>query len=79
MAIEYNLLKQLLEDAFPGDLVELIDLAGDNDHYQATIISEKFRDKNRVQQHQMVYSALQGKMQSELHALALSTKIPSIK
>lgn len=53
------------------------DLAGDGDHYSATVVSEAFRGKSRVQQHQMVYAALKGKMGGELHALALTTSSPT--
>ena len=52
------------------------DLAGDGDHYAATIVSETFRGKSRVQQHQLVYAALRGRMGGELHALALQTSAP---
>ncbi len=67
----------LLRQSFPDAEIEIQDLAGDNDHYQATILSTQFTGKTRVQQHQMVYQALQGKMGSELHALALKTGIPN--
>jgi stress-induced morphogen len=56
--------------------VEIRDLAGDGDHYAATVISPVFRGKSRVQQHQIVYQALQGRMGGELHALALTTAAP---
>jgi stress-induced morphogen len=56
--------------------VVIVDLAGDGDHYAARVTSETFRGKSRVQQHQMVYSALQGQMGGVLHALALETIIP---
>jgi stress-induced morphogen len=56
--------------------VEIRDLAGDGDHYAATVISPAFRGKSRVQQHQIVYKALQGRMGGELHALALTTAAP---
>ena len=52
------------------------DLAGDGDHYAATVVSEAFRGKSRVQQHQLVYAALRGRMGGELHALALQTSAP---
>jgi stress-induced morphogen len=60
----------------PDAEVEIRDLAGDGDHYAATIVSAAFRGKTRVQQHQMVYQALQGRMGGELHALALQTSPP---
>ena len=62
--------------AIPDAKVEIRDLAGDGDHYAATVISETFRGKTRVQQHQMVYDALKGNMGGVLHALALQTSIP---
>lgn len=65
-----------LNEAFPGARIELVDLAGDNDHFQVTVVAEAFRGKNRVQQHRMVFDALQGKMGSTLHALAVKTAVP---
>jgi stress-induced morphogen len=70
-----RLIKAHLSDAE----ITIEDLAGDGDHYKATIISEAFRGKTRVQQHQMVYAALQGNMGGALHALALYTKVPEPK
>ena len=69
-------IESLLRESFPDAEINIKDLAGDNDHFQATIASKKFEGKSRVQQHQMVYQALQGKMGAELHALALKTEIP---
>jgi stress-induced morphogen len=66
----------LIKQAFPDARVEIRDLAGDGDHYAATVLSEAFRGKSRVQQHQMVYQALKGRMGGELHALALQTSAP---
>jgi len=77
MAIEQQALHDLLVESFPESDIEIIDLAGDGDHYKAVIASDQFTGKNRVQQHQMVYAALKGKMGGELHALALETKIKS--
>lgn len=68
--------EDMLRAAFPDAFIEIKDLAGDNDHYQATVLSSAFAGKNRVQQHQLVYQALQGKMGGELHALALKTGVP---
>lgn len=70
-------IERLIKLAFPDAQVLIQDLAGDGDHYAATIVSEAFRGKNRVQQHQMVYTALQGNMGGVLHALALKTSAPS--
>jgi len=69
-------IERMLREAFPDARIEIRDLAGDGDHYAATVISEAFRGKSKVQQHQMVYAALQGKMGGELHALALTTGVP---
>jgi stress-induced morphogen len=67
----------MIKAAFPDAEIEIKDLAGDGDHYAAKVISEAFRGKTRVQQHQMVYAALQGNMGGVLHALALTTAAPS--
>jgi stress-induced morphogen len=64
---------RLIKEGIPDALVEIKDLAGDGDHYAATVASPAFKGKSRVQQHQMVYSALQGRMGGALHALALTT------
>lgn len=66
----------MIKNAIPDAQIELTDLAGDNDHWSATIVSEEFRGKPKVRQHQMVYAALKGKMGGELHALALTTSAP---
>lgn len=76
MAMKSEIIIQMIQEALPGAKVELTDLAGDQDHYSAKIVAEEFRGKNRVQQHQMVYEALKGKMGGELHALALQTSAP---
>ena len=72
-------LEGLLKEGFPEAEIELIDLAGDNNHWKAVIISPQFAGKSRIAQHQMVYASLKGKMDGadgELHALALETKAP---
>ena len=69
-------IERRIKTALPDARIEIRDLAGDGDHYAATIVSEAFRGKSRVQQHQMVYAALQGDMGGELHALALQTSAP---
>lgn len=76
MAMEAAEIERLIKQSFPTATVEIRDLAGDGDHFAATVIAEEFRGKNRVQQHQMVYKALQGRMGGELHALALQTSAP---
>ncbi len=76
MAMEAVEIERLIKAALPDATVEIRDLAGDGDHYAATVISPTFRGKSRVQQHQIVYKALQGRMGGELHALALTTAAP---
>jgi stress-induced morphogen len=65
----------MILDAFPDAQIEIIDLAGDGDHYKAIVKTAAFAGKNRVAQHQAVYAALKGKMGGELHALALETGV----
>ncbi|MFG1357443.1 BolA family protein [Xanthobacter pseudotagetidis] len=69
-------IEKLIKEALPDATVVIEDLAGDGDHYAARIVSEAFRGKSRVQQHQMVYAALKGNMGGVLHALALQTSVP---
>lgn len=69
-------IERLILDTFPDAQVQIRDLAGDGDHYAATVVCEAFRGKSRVQQHQMVYAALKGQMGGVLHALALTTGAP---
>lgn len=76
MAMDAGAIEQLIKDAIPDAQVRIDDLAGDGDHYAANVISAAFEGKSRIQQHQMVYAALQGRMGGELHALALQTSIP---
>lgn len=76
MAMDRETLETYLKDAFPEADITLTDLAGDNDHWQAEIVSPQFKGVARVRQHQMVYAALKGKMGGELHALALKTRAP---
>ena len=76
MAMDASEIEALIKEAFPDARVSIEDLRGDGDHYAAMVVSEAFKGKNRVQQHQMVYAALKGKMGGELHALALQTSAP---
>ncbi len=69
-------IEALIRAALPDARVTVEDLAGDGDHYAATVVSEAFRGRSRVQQHQMIYAALRGRMGGELHALALQTSAP---
>ena len=70
-------IERLIKEALPDATVTLEDLVGDGDHWSATVVSASFEGKSRVQQHQMVYQSLQGRMGGELHALALQTSVPS--
>ncbi|MDA9168714.1 BolA family transcriptional regulator [Pelagibacteraceae bacterium] len=74
MAIKQEEIEQLLKEGFPDADIQIQDLAGDDNHFSAKIISSAFKGKSRVQQHQMVYSSLKGKMGTDLHALALTTE-----
>ena len=76
MAMTALEIEELILKTFPYAKITIDDLRGDGDHYAAQIISEKFKGKTRVQQHQMVYNAMDGKMGKELHALALNTSAP---
>ena len=76
MPMDAREIESLIRAAIPDARVEIRDLAGDGDHYAATVTSSVFKGKSRVQQHQMVYSALQGRMGGALHALALTTVAP---
>ena len=76
MAMEASEIERLIKEAMPDATVSIEDLRGDGDHYAAHVVSEAFRGKSRVQQHQIVYAALQGRMGGELHALALQTAAP---
>jgi stress-induced morphogen len=81
MAMQAKEIEDLIKEALPEASVKITDLAGDGNHYSAEVIDESFRGKNRVQQQRIVYSALKGKMegsQGELHALALTTKVPDV-
>ena len=73
MAMSMAQIEAMIREALPDAKVEVRDLAGDGNHYAATVVSAAFTGKSRVQQHQMVYSALKGRMGGELHALALTT------
>lgn len=76
MAMAAADIEKMIKDALPDADVTINDLAGDGDHYAAHVVSKAFEGKSRVQQHQMVYEALQGRMGNELHALALQTSAP---
>jgi stress-induced morphogen len=76
MAMPASEIEALIKASLPDARVTIEDLAGDGDHYAATVVSNLFRGKSRVQQHQIVYAALRGRMGGELHALALQTSVP---
>jgi stress-induced morphogen len=76
MPMEAHDIESMIKAAIPDAEVTIRDLAGDGDHYAATVVAESFRGKSRVQQHQLVYKALQGQMGGALHALALQTGAP---
>ncbi|MCH7543748.1 MAG: BolA family transcriptional regulator [Proteobacteria bacterium] len=75
MAMDSGQIERLIKEAIPDADVRIEDLRGDGDHYAAYVVSAAFKGKTRVEQHQMVYQALRGKMGSELHALALQTTV----
>ncbi len=77
MAMDAREIEALIKQALPDAQVTIQDLAGDGDHYAAQVVSSEFAGKTRVQQHQMVYAALQGRMGGVLHALALNTSAPN--
>jgi stress-induced morphogen len=76
MAMDAAMIEQLIREGLPDAQVTIEDLRGDGDHYAAHVVSAAFKGKTRVQQHQMVYQTLRGRVGNELHALALQTGIP---
>lgn len=76
MPMDENEIVRLIKKRLPDAEVSIKDLAGDGDHYAATVVAEEFRGMSRVQQHQLVYEALEGNMGGVLHALALQTSAP---
>ncbi len=77
MAMNANEIERLIREGIPDAQVTITDLRGDGDHYSAHVVSKAFVGKSRVQQHQMVYQALKGRMGEALHALALQTSAPT--
>jgi len=73
MALKLEVIKNLIKEAIPDAEITIKDLAGDENHYSATIKSKIFAGKNKIDQHKIVYKALKGKMGHELHALSLNT------
>ncbi len=76
MAMDAAEIEKLIKEGIADAQVTIEDLRGDGDHYAAMVVSSAFEGKSRVQQHQMVYQALQGRMGNQLHALALQTAVP---
>jgi stress-induced morphogen len=76
MGMSAGEIESLIKSALPDATVTVEDLAGDGDHYAASVVSESFRGRSRIQQHQMVFAALGGRMGGQLHALALQTSAP---
>ena len=74
MAMDLKEIEKLIKEALPNATVEMQDLAGDGNHYSATVTSSEFSGKSKIEQHKIVYSSLKGKMGNELHALAVKTK-----
>jgi len=74
MAMNLKEIEKLIKESIPDALVEIQDLAGDGNHYSATISSSEFIGKSKIEQHKIVYASLKGKMGNELHALAIKTK-----
>jgi len=73
MGLKIEEIKRLIKNSIPDAEIDIQDLAGDNNHYSATIKSKVFSGKSKIEQHKLVYKALNGKMGNELHALALNT------
>ena len=76
MAMDAVEIERLIKEALPGAVIVIEDLRGDGDHYAAHVTAKQFAGMTRIQQHQMVYQALRGRMGDQLHALALQTAIP---
>ena len=74
MAMDLKEIETLIKDALPDAVIDIQDLAGDGNHYSATITSSKFSGLSKIEQHKLVYASLKGKMGNELHALAIKTK-----
>ncbi|WP_114950998.1 BolA/IbaG family iron-sulfur metabolism protein [Sphingosinicella terrae] len=77
MAMAADEIEALIRQGIPDAFVEIVDLAGDGDHYEARVVAESFRGQSRVMQQRRVYEALGGRMGTELHALKLTTSVPA--
>ena len=74
MAMDLKEIEALIKESLPDAVIDIKDLAGDGNHYSATVTSSNFSGKSKIEQHKMVYNSLKGKMGNELHALAIKTK-----
>ncbi len=74
MAMNLKEIEKYIKEAMPDAVIDIQDLAGDGNHYSATVISSEFNGKSKIEQHKIVYNSLKGKMGNELHALAIKTK-----
>ena len=74
MSLKLEEIKTLIKESIPDAEIDIQDLAGDGNHYSATVTSAKFSGKSKIEQHKMVFNSLKGKMGNELHALAIKTK-----
>ena len=74
MAMDLKEIENLIKEAMPDASIEIQDLAGDGNHYSATVTSSEFSGKSKIEQHKMVYNSLKGKMGNELHALSITTE-----
>ena len=74
MAMDLEEIKKYIKEAMPNASIEIQDLAGDGNHYSATVTSSQFVGKSKIEQHKMVYNSLKGKMGNELHALSITTE-----
>jgi|TARA_B100001105_G_C22302096_1_gene404301 stress-induced morphogen len=74
MGMDLKEIEKLIKEALPDASVKIEDLAGDGNHYSATVTSSQFSGKSKIEQHKLVYASLKGKMGNELHALAIKTK-----
>ena len=73
MAMNLKEIEKLIKESLPDSLIEIQDLAGDGNHYSATVTSSAFNGKSKIEQHKMIYKSLKGKMGNELHALSINT------
>ena len=75
MAMDLKEIEKYIKEALPDASIDIQDLAGDGNHYSATVTSSEFSGKSKIEQHKMVYNSLKGKMGNELHALSITTEV----